>query len=56
MYREPIVMGRKTGTQINAVDKKEETNIQAEKNEETRIQKNEERLKNLQVIFKCSNI
>ena len=56
MYREPIVMGRKTGTQINAVDKKEERNTQPEKNEETSIQKNEERLRNLQDILKCSNI
>ena len=31
-------------------------NIQPEQNEETRIQKNEERLKNLQDIFKRSNI
>ena len=38
------------------MDQKEETNIQPEKNEETRIQKNEERLRNLQDIFKCSNI
>ena len=47
---------QETGTQINAVDQKEERNIQPEKNEETRIQKNEERLRNLQDIFKCSNI
>ena len=33
---------KETGTQINSVDQKEETNIQPEKNEETRIQKNEE--------------
>ena len=31
-------------------------NIQPEKNEETRIQKNEERFRNLQDIFKRSNI
>ena len=31
--------GKETGTQINSVDKKEERNIQREKNEETRIQK-----------------
>ena len=37
-------------------DQKEERNIQSEKNEETRIQKNEERLRNLQDIFKHSNI
>ena len=48
--------GKETGTQINSVDKKEEGNIQPEKNEETRIQKNEVRLRNLQDILKCSNI
>ena len=47
---------KETGTQINGVDQKEERNIQPEKNEATRIQKNEERLRNLQDIFKCSNI
>ena len=35
---------------------KEERNIQPEKNEETRIRKNEERLRNLQDILKRSNI
>ena len=30
---------KETGTQINGEDQKEETNIQPEKNEETRIQK-----------------
>ena len=48
--------GKETGTQINGVDQKEERNIQPEKNEETRIQKNEERLRNLQDILKRSNI
>ena len=38
------------------MDQKEERNIQPEKNEETRIQKNEERLRNLQDILKHSNI
>ena len=38
------------------MDQKEERNIQPEKNEETRIQKNEERLRNLQDIFQHSNI
>ena len=47
---------KETGTQINGVDQKEERNIQTEKNEETRIQKAEERLRNLQDIFKHSNI
>ena len=32
---------KETGTQINGVDQKEERNIQTEKNEETRIRKNE---------------
>ena len=48
--------GKETGTQINGMDQKKERNIQPEKNEETRIQKNEERLRNLQDIFKRSNI
>ena len=47
---------KETGTQINGVDQKEERNIQPEKNEETRIQKNEERLRNPQDILKHSNI
>ena len=47
---------KETGTQINSVDHKEERNIQPEQNEEARIQKNEERPRNLQDIFKCSNI
>ena len=34
--------GKETGIQINGVDQKEERNIQPEKNEKTRIQKNEE--------------
>ena len=46
--------GKKIGTQINGVDQKEERNIQPEKNEETKIQKNEERLRNLQDILKRS--
>ena len=47
---------KETGIQINGVDKKEKRNVQPENNEATRIQKNEERLKNLQDIFKCFNI
>ena len=48
--------GKETGTQINNVDQKEERNIQPEKNEETRSLKKDERLRNLQDIFKRSNI
>ena len=47
---------KETGTQSNGVHQKEERNIQPEKNEETRIWKNEERLRNLQDILKRSNI
>ena len=38
------------------MDQKEERNIQLEQNEETRIPKNEESLRNLQDILKRSNI
>ena len=38
------------------MEQKEEINIQPEQNEETRIQKNEERLRKLWDNFKCSNI
>ena len=48
--------GKEIGTQMNDLDQKEEINIQPEQNEETRIQKNEERLRDLQDIFQCSNI
>ena len=48
--------GKETGTQINGVDQKEERNIQPKKNEETRIRKTEERLRNLQDILKHSSI
>ena len=47
---------KETGTQVNGVDQKEERNIQPEKNKETRIQKNEERLWNLQDILKKFNL
>ena len=48
--------GKETRTQINGVDQKEEISIQPEQNKETRILKNEERLRNLQDNFKHSNI
>ena len=47
---------KETRTQINGLEQKEERNIQPEKNEETKIPKNEQRLRNLQNIFKRSNI
>ena len=47
---------KETWTQINGLEQKEETNIEPEQNEEKRIQKYEERLKNLQDNFNLSNI
>ena len=48
--------GKETGTQINGVDQREERNIHPEKNEETRIQKKEKRLRSLQDILKRANL
>ena len=48
--------GKETGTQINGLEQKEEINIQPEQSEETWIQKNEERLRNLWDNFKRSHI
>ena len=48
--------GKAPRTQINDLEHKEEINIQPEQNEETRIQNNEERLRNLWDNFKYSNI
>ena len=48
--------GKETRTQINNLEQKEEISIQPEQNEETRMQKNEERLRNLWDNLKCSNI
>ena len=47
--------GKETKTQIG-LEEKEEINVQPEQNQETGIQKKEERLRNLQDNFKCSNI
>ena len=43
-------------TQINGLEQKEEINTQPEQNEETKIWKNEERLRNLWDNFKRSII
>ena len=48
--------GKETRTQINNLEQKEGINIQLEQNEETRIRKNEERLKKLWNNFKHSTI
>ena len=48
--------GKETRTQVNDLYKKEEINIQLKQNEETRIWKTEERLRNPWDNFKHSNI
>ena len=48
--------GKETGTEINGLEQKNKINIQLKQNEKTRIQKNEERLRNFQDNFKHSNI
>ena len=50
--------GKETKTQINCLEQKEEIKINSQpgQNEETGIQKNEERLRNLCDNFKHSNI
>ena len=47
---------KETRTQSNDLEQKEEINIHPEHNEETRIQKSEERLMNLWDNFKGFNI
>ena len=48
--------GKETRTQINNLEKKEAINFQPEQNEETRIQKIVERLRNLWDNSKHSNV
>ena len=48
--------GKETGTQINGVDQKEERKHPTRKEFRNKNSKNEERLRNLQDIFKRSNI
>ena len=47
---------KETRTRTNGLEQKEEINSQPEQNEEKRIWKNGERLRNLQDNFKHSNI
>ena len=48
--------GKDTNIHMNDLEQKEERNIQPEQNVETRIQNNEERLRNLWDNFKHSSI
>ena len=56
MYREPTVKGRKLGLKLRIWTRRKKINTQMEQNEETGIQKNEERLRHLWDNFKHSNI
>ena len=47
--------GKETRAQINGLEQKEEINIQPKQKKERRIQKNEDRLRNLWDNFKQSN-
>ena len=47
---------KETRTQLNDLEQKKERNIHPEQNEEARIRKNEERLRNLWDNLKHSNI
>ena len=55
MYKKPTVKGRKLGLKTTIWSRRK-INIQPEQNEETRIQKNEERLTNLWDNLKHSKI
>ena len=48
--------GKETGAQINALEQQEEINIKLDQMEETRIQKYEDKLRNLWQNFQHSNI
>ena len=52
MYTRTNSERKETRTKINSLEQKEEINIQPEQNEETRVQKNEERLRNLPRLTK----
>ena len=54
--RETNSYRKETRIQSNNLEQKEEINIQLDQNEETRIQKNEERLRILWDNLKCSSI
>ena len=47
---------KEAGTQINGLEQKEEIKFHLEQKEDTRIQKNEKRLRSLRDNFKHANI
>ena len=56
MYREPIVIGRKLELKSTVSTRRKKETSNQKRMKKTRIQKNEEWLRNLQDTFKCSNI
>ena len=56
MYKKTNSEGNETGIQINGLDQKDEISIQPEENEDRRIQKIEDKLRNLWDNLKCSSI
>ena len=55
LHRKPNSEGKEAGVQINDLEHKEEINSQSKQNKET-ISKNEERIRRLWDISKCTNI
>ena len=56
MYREPTVMGRKPGLTSMVWTRRNKETFNQNRMKKQEFQKNEDRLKNLKDIFKCSNI
>ena len=47
--------GKEVEIQVNDVEHKEKINIQPEQKEETRVQQNKDKLRNLWGIFNCAS-
>ena len=56
MYKEPIVMGRKLGIKSTVWTKRKKETFSQKRMKKQELKKNKERLRNLQDIFKRSNI
>ena len=56
MYREPTVMGRKPGLKSTVWTRRKKYAFNRNRMKKQEFKKNKARLRNLQDIFKCSNI
>ena len=56
MYREPTVSGRKLGLKSTIWSRRKKETFNQNRMKKQEFKKNEEGLRNLQDIFKCSNI